>query len=228
MCQTAKSCCSICPFPRTGMSGADSSIPSTHQQLSLNWVPNKVKARNNGEQNKDWEGKDPEGNVKTSTWAMRWWMKKFLSHCGVKWRPWPCHHQHCHHLESKTTARTAQSDQPPVSFQKKMRNQPPTASEVTSTALPCRHTPGLLQLHLVITVWPQAPAQLLVLEQEAQQNSCRREIPAYQSVQATSLHQPRKERGKSVQPSLKGFPHHRCQPTTAGLIFHQCQQEKEE
>lgn len=75
---------------------------------------------------------------------------------------------------------------------------------------------------------PQAPAQELILKQEAQQNSCRREIPAYQSVQATSLQQPTKEPGKSVQPSFKAFPHHRCQPTTAGLTFHQCQQEKEE
>lgn len=94
MCQTAKSWCAICPFPRAGVSGAVSPIPSTHQQLPLNWVPNTVKARNNREQNKDWEGKDPEGNTKTTTWAMRWWMKKFLSHCGVKWRPWPCHYQH--------------------------------------------------------------------------------------------------------------------------------------
>lgn len=82
------------PFSRAGMSGADSPIPSIHQQLPLNWVPNKVKAGNNREQNKDWERKDPEGNTKTTTWAMRWWMKKFLNHCGVKWRPWPCHYQH--------------------------------------------------------------------------------------------------------------------------------------
>lgn len=153
MCQTAKSWCAIYPFPRAGVSGTGSPIPSTHKQLPLNWVPNKVKRRNNREQNKDWEGKDPEGNTKTTTWAMRWWMKKFLSHCGVKWRPWPCHYQHW--LSSFWVQNHCQDSTvwPSVSFRKKMRNQPQPASTVTSIALSCRHPSGLLQFHLVITVW---------------------------------------------------------------------------
>lgn len=135
----------------------------------------------------------------------------------------------CHHFESKTTARTAQSGQPSVPFQKKMRNQPQPASEVTSTALSCRHTPGLLQFRLVITVWaadssPGACSRAGGSDKLLQEgNPC---LPV--TVQATSLQQPRKEPGKSVQPSHKAFPHHRCQPTTAGLIFYQCLQVKEE
>lgn len=183
MCQTAKSWCAICPFPRAGMSGADSPIPSTHQQLPLNWVPNKVKARNNREQNKDWEGKDPEGNTKSTTWAMRWWMKEFLSHCGVRWRPWSCHYQ----------ALTVIISSPkPLPGQHSLTNLLSLFKRKWETSLNQPHkTPtwpshGDIHQDCSNFTWlslygPQAPVQELVLEQEAQKNSCRREIPAYQS-----------------------------------------------
>lgn len=136
-----KSLCTICPFGKAEMSSTGSPGPCTHQELPINQTPNKTMQSSHlerGSRRRESRGKRKD-----------WCNAKTFEVTDDK-GPKPLKNQksldtgHYHTLEHKNTAKLAVSIKLLLLFQKEMREVPPPTPEVTSTALPRRHTPRVL------------------------------------------------------------------------------------